>query len=139
MTATDHAGLEVLDFESCLQLLDTVPIGRVAFVDAGDVAVLPVNFLRDGRTVVFRSALGSKLDAAVRMSRVSFEADAYDAPTRTGWSVLVVGAADIVVDEEERARLDQFALHPWPGHVPRPHWIRIRPDEVSGRRIVDWD
>lgn len=135
MVALDHAGLEVLDLETCLDLLDSVPVGRVAFVQAGDVTILPVNHRRDGRTVVFRSALGSKLDAAVRVARVSFEVDQYDEAAETGWSVLVVGSADIVIDEEDRARLDTMGLRPWPDAEARPHWIRIRPDEISGRRL----
>jgi len=135
MIAVDHAGLEVLDIETCLELLTSVPIGRVAFVDAGDVAIFPVNHAREGRTIVFRTAGGSKLDAALRIARVTFEADRYDETTRTAWSVLLVGRADVVMEPDELARLEALDLEPW-APTERPHWVRIRPDEISGRRIT---
>ena len=57
----DHAGLEVLPFDSCLRLLAAVSVGRVGFVADGEVVVLPVNFVVDGQYVVFRTASGSKI------------------------------------------------------------------------------
>ena len=33
------------------------------------------------------------------------------------------------------ARLDTLNLQSWQNRVPRPVWVRIRPDEVSGRRL----
>src|SRR5487761_129594 len=48
---TDHAGLEVLPFDSCLSLLAAVSVGRVGFVADGEVFVLPVNFVMDGQAV----------------------------------------------------------------------------------------
>ena len=45
---TDHAGLEILSFDRCLELLATVPVGRVGFLADGEIVVLPVNYLMDG-------------------------------------------------------------------------------------------
>ena len=45
---TDHAGLEILSFDRCLELLATIPVGRVGFVADGEIVVLPVNYLMDG-------------------------------------------------------------------------------------------
>src|SRR5499425_1507937 len=56
---TDHAGLEILSFDRCLELLATVPIGRVSFLADGEIVVLPVNYLMDGTDPVFRTARGS--------------------------------------------------------------------------------
>lgn len=132
---TDHAGLEVLDLETCLRLLESQPVGRVAFLEAGQPNVMPVNFARDGVTVVFRTAVGSKFDAAVREAPVAFEVDRYDPETRTGWSVLVRGTTQ-VVDEEDAGGFADLDLHPWADQVGRPNWVRIRADEISGRRIL---
>lgn len=132
----DHAGLEVLDLERCLELLGSVPVGRVAYQARGDVIVLPVNHVRDGRTVAFRTSVGSKLDAAQRATQVTFEVDDYDEASRSGWSVLVVGRAEVVDDQAERRRLDRLGAHPWSDGDARPYWVRIRPDEISGRRIT---
>jgi uncharacterized protein len=130
----DHAGLEVLPFDSCLSLLAAVAVGRVGFVAGGEVVVLPVNFVMDGQNVVFRTASGSKLASAEDGSVVAFEADNYDDITRSGWSVLVSGRAEVVEDDAEIGRLTQLGLSSWASALDRPFWIRIRPTSVSGRR-----
>ena len=130
----DHAGLEVLPFDSCLQLLAAVSVGRVGFVLDGEVMVLPVNFVVDGQSVVFRSASGSKLYCAKDSDTVAFEADNYDDITESGWSVMVKGRAEVVEDDAEIARLSGLGLYSWAGPQDRPFWIRVRPTSVTGRR-----
>jgi nitroimidazol reductase NimA-like FMN-containing flavoprotein (pyridoxamine 5'-phosphate oxidase superfamily) len=130
----DHAGLEVLPFDSCLSLLAAVPVGRVGFVSGGEVVVLPVNFVVDGQDVVFRTASGSKLAAAEDSIAAAFEADNYDDITQSGWSVLVNGRLEVVEDDAEIGRLSQLGLDPWASALDRPSWIRIRPTSVTGRR-----
>jgi nitroimidazol reductase NimA-like FMN-containing flavoprotein (pyridoxamine 5'-phosphate oxidase superfamily) len=131
----DHAGLEMLRFEDCLRLLASAPVGRVGFYADGEVMVLPVNHAVDGQDMVFRTAHGSKLSAAEGQTVVAFEADAYDLQTRSGWSVLVNGRADVVDEDAEIERLNSLGLHPWARAVDRPFWIRIRPTVVSGRQV----
>jgi uncharacterized protein len=135
----DHAGLEILPFDRCLQLLATVPVGRISFFADGEIVVLPVNHVMDGQDPVFRTARGSKLAAAEDQSLVAFEADEYDARTRSGWSVIVNGRAHAVDEEAEIGRLSEFGLHPWVSEVDRPFWIRIRPSSVSGRQTPGRD
>ncbi len=130
----DHAGLEILPFDECLQLLTTVPVGRVSFFADGEIVVLPVNYVVDGQDPVFLTARGSKLSTAEGQGVVAFEADAYDEETRSGWSVLVNGRAHAVYDDAEIRCLDSLGLRPWADAVDRPFWIRIRPSSVSGRR-----
>jgi nitroimidazol reductase NimA-like FMN-containing flavoprotein (pyridoxamine 5'-phosphate oxidase superfamily) len=131
----DHAGLEMLPFEDCLRLLASAPVGRVGFYADGEVMILPVNHAVDGQDVVFRTAHGSKLSAAEGQAVVAFEADAYDPQTRSGWSVLVHGRAEVVYEDAEIQRLSGLGLHPWATAVDRPFWIRIRPTAVSGRQV----
>ena len=130
----DHAGLEVLPFDSCLSLLAAVSVGRVGFVANGEVVVLPVNFVMDGQSVVFRTAIGSKLFGAEDGNAVAFEADNYDDIAESGWSVLVSGRAEVVEDDAEIGRLSRLGLQPWPNALDRPFWIRISPTSVTGRR-----
>jgi uncharacterized protein len=130
----DHAGLEILPFETCLQRLATVPVGRVSFFSDGEIVVLPVNHVVDGQAPVFRTADGSKLAAAGCQDLVAFEADDYDERTRSGWSVVITGRAQVVYDDSEIQRLSGLDLHPWVTAVDRPFWIRIRPTSVSGRQ-----
>jgi uncharacterized protein len=130
----DHAGLETLPFRACLDLLGSVPLGRVGFYADGEVVILPVNHAVDGQDVVFRTAPGSKLTSAGEQGPVTFEADEFDTRNRTGWSVLVTGRAAVVYDEAETRHLDSLELEPWPSAVERTFWIRIRPTSVTGRR-----
>jgi nitroimidazol reductase NimA-like FMN-containing flavoprotein (pyridoxamine 5'-phosphate oxidase superfamily) len=131
----DRGGLEILPLDVCLRLLASVPVGRIGFCADGEVVMLPVNHMIDGQDVVFRAASGSKLSAAESQALVAFEADDYDPQTRSGWSVLVNGRAEAVYDDQEIRRLSRVSLSPWPAATDRPHWIRIRPAAVSGRRI----
>jgi uncharacterized protein len=130
----DHAGLEILPFGECLRLLASVPVGRVGFLADGELVILPVNHVVDGQDVVFRTGYGSKLSAAGGEGLAAFEADHYDEQTRSGWSILVTGRAEVVLDEAEVQRLGHLGLHPWVTAVQRPFWIRIRPTSVSGRQ-----
>ena len=131
---TDHAGLEILPFDRCLQLLATISVGRVSFFADGEIVVLPVNHVMDGSNPVFRTARGSKLSAAEGQNVVAFEADEYDHRSQSGWSVLVNGRAEAIYEEAEIRRLNRLGLHPWVTAVDRPFWIRIRPTSVSGRQ-----
>lgn len=134
--STDRQGLEVLDLETCMELAGSVPVGRVAFFTSGEVLVLPVNHVLDQGGVAFRVAPGSKLDAAIMNRSMSFEADAYDEEGHDGWSVLVTGRARYVDDEDVIARLEQHELVPWSAPDVRDSWVLLRPDRVTGRRIV---
>jgi len=134
--ATDRAGLEVLHLGDCFGLLESVPVGRIGFVAGGEVVILPVNFLVDGQDIVFRAGAGSKLSAIEVGHYVGFEADSYDAVTRTGWSVVANGLAEVVESDEEAARLDTLGLSSWGGDVSGRVWVRIRPLSVTGRRIT---
>jgi len=126
--------LQVIPRDEALRLVASVPVGRVVFTLRALPAVLPVNFVLDGDAIVFRTAPGSKLTAAVRNAVVAFQVDQIDPQTQTGWSVLVTGRAGEIHDPAEIARL-RARLKPWaPGE--REHFIRIPTDLVSGRRLV---
>lgn len=134
---TDRGGLEVLTLEESYDLLRSVPVGRVAFVEGGDPVILPVNHRIDGRSIVFRSGYGSKLDAAWNEVPAAFEVDGWDADQQTGWSVLVRGTAELITDDEVTRRLDESQDPSWVHELEgASSWIRLRPNEVSGRRIV---
>ena len=129
----EYAGLESLPTDVCLRLLESVPVGRVSFSIGGEVVTLPVNHAVDGQEVVFRTDRGSKLSASYRQDLVAFEADDYDPETRTGWSVLIKGRAEVIREDSEIQRLRQLGLHPWITAAEHPHWIRIRPTSITGR------
>jgi len=129
----DHQGLEVLDAAACWDLVARTPVGRVAFVEAGEPMILPVNHTVVGHRVVFRTFRGSLLHEALLREPVAFQVDGFDPAERTGWSVLVRGVADLVDDV---ASLGDVELHPWADTVARDDWVQIQAEEISGRRIV---
>lgn len=133
---TDHAGLEVLTVAQCDELLSTAQIGRIAFVSDGDVLIFPVTYRYVDGAIVFRSAEGTKLDAAANHRPVAFEIDGFDVEARTGWSVLVTGIAHYIIDEQEEAELADVELTPWTPELRARRWIRISPDEITGRKII---
>lgn len=133
--ALDRNGLEILTPEECRRLLATVPVGRVAVSVGALPAILPVNFaLLDG-DVIFRTAPGSKLDAAVRNAVVAFEADSVDPVYHTGWSVLVTGVAEEVTDAATLRAVAALPLEPWALDGLADHVVRIRSQMISGRRL----
>ena len=132
----EHTGLDIIDRRECMQLLARARLGRVAVVPDGvRPTVLPVNYVLDGDWIVFRTAPGSKLTAALREGHVAFEIDGADHGGETGWSVVVSGHAEEIQDAEELARAAQLPLRPW-ADGDKSHFVRIPTTHVSGRRIV---
>jgi nitroimidazol reductase NimA-like FMN-containing flavoprotein (pyridoxamine 5'-phosphate oxidase superfamily) len=126
--------LELVDRDRCLELLASRPVGRLVFTHRALPQVMPVNFcLDDG--VVFRLVSGSTAAQACRDAVVAFHVDDIDAERRLGWSVTVVGRADIVSDPAERARLAALPLESWLGDS-RDHFVRIRLDQLTGRALA---
>jgi nitroimidazol reductase NimA-like FMN-containing flavoprotein (pyridoxamine 5'-phosphate oxidase superfamily) len=129
----DRNGLEVLERDECLRLLDTVAVGRVAFTSQALPCVLPVNFRRDGDRILFRTGEGTKLATATRNTVVGFEFDDFDPDTNTGWSVLIVGMAHRLPDADADAT-SSLDLPRWaPGDDG--HVVAVSTELVSGRRI----
>lgn len=129
---SDISGIVVLDRAECVELLGTVPIGRIAFTADALPAVQPVNFVVHDGAVLFSTTEGSKLAAATRHSIVAFEADEFDLQARTGWNVTVVGRAE-AVSAADVPELAALPLRSWlPG---RTHFIRIPIEVITGRRL----
>jgi len=127
--------LQQLSREDCFALLAGQHLGRLVLVDDQGPLALPVTFVLDHFTVVFRTDEGTKLDAVRRGGRIAFEVDGVDEDTRTGWSVLLRGEATEIDDPSELARVRRLPLYPWaPG--PRTHYVRILTRALTGRRIA---
>lgn len=127
--------IEELDSAACIELLASQPVGRIAFIYNGHPEILPVNHVVDGWTIAFRTTYGPKLVAAAAEAAVAFEADDHDARTRTGWSVVVHGTAESVMDGEVIERLEALHLDTWAEPHERRQWVRVHPDTVTGRRV----
>lgn len=134
--SVDRNGFEIMTPDECWTQLSRMPVGRIAFVAAGSPVILPVNYALDGRAVVIRTAIGEKLHAASVGQAVAFEVDSWEPRHRSGWSVLIQGIAEEVEDAATLDRLAALDLRPWADSVERDRWVRIRTEEISGRRLT---
>lgn len=129
--------MRALGRDRCLELLASVPVGRVVFSMRALPAIRPVNHLVDGNTVVIRSNLGGALASAATQSGavvVAYEADTFDLAGHTGWTVVVTGAARLILDEARQARYEQL-LRPWVDE-PMNCVIGIDCDMVTGYELT---
>lgn len=88
--------IRVLSRDECLDRLATAAIGRVAITSQALPAVVPVNFVLTGSSILFRTQPGGMLANACDGTVVAFEIDDLAEDGRSGWSVLVVGVAEHV-------------------------------------------
>ncbi|BBY84014.1 pyridoxamine 5'-phosphate oxidase family protein [Mycolicibacterium pulveris] len=131
--AEQREPMSVLSESDCWNLLSSVSLGRLVTSVDGQPEIFPVNFVTQRRTILFRTAEGTKLVSAAINNRVLFEADGHD--LTEGWSVIVKGSARILRTDEELAEAQHAQLLPWTATVKR-HYVRIRPLSVTGRRFV---
>jgi uncharacterized protein len=124
--------ISILSETECWNLLRSVALGRLVTVVDGQLEIFPVNFVVQGRTVLFRTAEGTKLVSAVINNNVLFEADEHN--VAEGWSVIVKGMARTLRTDEEIVEAEQAQLIPWTATV-KQHYVRIRPLSVTGRRF----
>lgn len=127
-----HSPVTPLTDDEAWSRLAGAEVGRLATVMAGEPDIVPVNFVVDGRTIVFRTAEGSKLLSLTVHPAVAFEADGWDAAG--GWSVVAKGTAAEVTGSE-RDRLETLPLRPFVPTV-KVHYIRIEVESISGREFA---
>ncbi len=132
-TRPDSGGrLATLLAYDCWSLLDSAHIGRVAWIGSEGVAVVPVNYTVVAGAVWFRTTPESTLAREGNGQRVVVEVDQIDPVTRAGWSVVVVGTAELVDAQDVPDML--IGLEVWPTGS-RTLFVRVDVHEVSGRRL----
>ncbi|WP_163711161.1 pyridoxamine 5'-phosphate oxidase family protein [Mycobacterium timonense] len=124
--------VSVLTEDENWNLLGSVTLGRLVTNFAGEPEIFPVNFVAQERTVLFRTAEGTKLFSAVANHAVVFEVD--DHNLVEGWSVIVRGRARLLKTDAEIHQADRAQLLPWTA-IAKPHYVRITPTEVTGRHF----
>lgn len=134
MTTLPHPETEVLDTHTCLELLRSTPMGRLAVVVDDKPQIFPVNHVVDHGGIAFRTAAGTKLAGATGHD-VAYEIDGYDLQEGKAWSVVVHGVARETKAIDEVVAALALPLHPWAPGSPKPHVLRIEPEEITGRRF----
>jgi nitroimidazol reductase NimA-like FMN-containing flavoprotein (pyridoxamine 5'-phosphate oxidase superfamily) len=140
--ATPEGMVELTSEQSWALLEDNVrvggAVGRVAVAIMNHPDVFPVNYAVDhtdkGPSVVFRTAEGTKLAAAVLGTAVAFEIDGYDSIAGEAWSVVLKGQAQEVESIHGVFDTDDMPIFPWHSG-PKHRVVRIVAEEVSGRRF----
>jgi nitroimidazol reductase NimA-like FMN-containing flavoprotein (pyridoxamine 5'-phosphate oxidase superfamily) len=125
--------VSILPESECWKLMSNVALGRLITDVDGQPEVFPVNFAVQERTILFRTAEGTKLVSAAINDRVLFEVDQYD--LNGGWSVIVKGSARLVRNSEDLDAASQAGLRSWTA-TTKQHFVRIRPLSVTGRRFA---
>ena len=130
MSADDP--VTVLSEDECWSVLSSVSLGRLVTFMGGRLEIFPVNFVTQRRTVLFRTAQGTKLSSAVMGDWVAFEAD--DHTAAEGWSVIIQGRAHELLATAEILDAEEAPLRPWTA-TPKPLYVRVIAMEITGRRF----
>ena len=137
MPQIDRVGLEVLSVDECWQLLGEQRLGRLGIAIKNEPEIFPVNYVVDGRSIVFLTAEGTKFAAAVLGGAVAFEVDDAHPELHSGWSVMIRGTAKEIDRLDDIVAAEELPLAPWSSGT-KTRYVRIQPHVVSGRRIVEW-
>jgi uncharacterized protein len=122
-----------LDEHQCWELLRSQEVGRLAVAIANRPDIFPINYVVDHASVVFRTAEGTKLAAAVLGESVAFETDGES--HGEAWSVVVKGPAVEIERMYELFDALDLPLYPWHA-APKHRFVRILPERVTGRRFL---
>jgi nitroimidazol reductase NimA-like FMN-containing flavoprotein (pyridoxamine 5'-phosphate oxidase superfamily) len=137
MPKDDSQATTELPPNACWALLRSCEVGRLAVVVADRPEIFPVNYVVDHGSVVFRTATGTKLARSVERA-VAFEVDGYAPEGGEAWSVVLKGRAREISGGYEMLDTADLPLFPWHG-APKPRFVRIVPDEITGRRFRSVD
>ncbi len=131
MSADDYP-VTVLSEDESWSLLSSMSLGRLVTILGGQPEIFPVNFVAQRRTVLFRTAQGTKLFSAVMNDRVAFEVD--DHTVAEGWSVIIKGRAHVLSATAEILEAQDAELLPWIATL-KPLYVRVIALEITGRRF----
>jgi uncharacterized protein len=131
MSAVDD-GVTILSEGESWELMAGVTLGRLVTSVDGQPEIFPVNFVVQRKTVLFRTAEGTKLVSTVINNNVLFEADDHNAAE--GWSVIVKGVARSLRTPEEIEEAERAQVLPWLASE-KTHYVRVLPRLVTGRRF----
>ncbi|HEY8456371.1 MAG TPA: pyridoxamine 5'-phosphate oxidase family protein [Actinopolymorphaceae bacterium] len=123
----------MLDEPSLRQLLDAGTFGRLVYTAQSLPAVDLVYFVLDDDALVIqlREALTPLIDGTI----VAFQLDDIDIEQWRGWSVTVVGRAELMDDHATRARLSHFSF-PRDAPADPMQFMRIPLTLVFGPHLV---
>jgi nitroimidazol reductase NimA-like FMN-containing flavoprotein (pyridoxamine 5'-phosphate oxidase superfamily) len=124
-----------LTTEEAIGLISPVGVGRLGFGTPGRQEIVPLNYVVDGASIVFRTAPYSMVGTHDWPRPVAFEIDRLDVDKQRGWSVIVRGTLRRVEDPDEIESLAVVAdPAPWAGGMRRAYF-RLLWSEITGRVV----
>src|SRR5689334_21459804 len=112
-----------LSEEECRALLRSRTLGRVALVSNALPRIVPVEYVYDDTSVLFRTESDAKLQAATSGDVLAFEVDAYDPDSGEVESVHVLGRTSLFTRATSSESADTH------------EYVRLHCEIVNGRRV----
>ncbi|MDX6301673.1 MAG: uncharacterized protein QOF53_2887 [Nocardioidaceae bacterium] len=125
--------LKELSEDECLELLTMKTVGRVAYSGPVGPEVVPLNFVLQDGTVLIRTSAYSTLGRRLQLGLAAFQVDEIDEFTQSGWSVLLRGPVEPVMDDALPAEDARPVV--WP-EGERSFHLRLTPRTITGRRLL---
>ncbi len=130
--------LAELSHDACLARIAAAEVARVAVSTPMGPRILPVNYVFDGQHIVFRTTPYSVLGTYAHNAEVAVEMGHLTEDFTDGWSVLVVGRAEMVHDAAELTRIrEEHDPTPWAAGPRRMLYVRVPLREVTGQQLVE--
>ena len=131
-----NAPFQEIPRATCERLLSEHTVGRVAWNAPDGPQLVPINYAYYNKTIVFRTVPDGVLSQLARRTSVAFEIDGLDEEARTGWSVVVRGSAERVMQDFNLVELlTKAGPVPWAAGNRTLH-IAISPRTITGREVV---
>jgi hypothetical protein len=116
----------------CWALLESEEVARIAWNGREGVAIVPVNYTVGAGVLWCRTSPDTALARECGGQRIVFEVDHLEPATRSGWSVVVSGVGELVDAADVPEMLADLDV--WPARA-RSLFVRVEPDEVTGRKL----
>ena len=121
----------------CEKLLAEHDVGRIAWRASTGLQLLPVSYMWQDGAIIFRTSPDGVLAELIEPIDVVFAVDRLDEHSHTGWSVMVNGRARRVLSSADLTRLRSAdGPVPWAAGGVRQLFVRITPDQITGRSVI---
>lgn len=121
--------------EECWLLVGSEGVGRVGFMGATNIQIVPTRYDAQRGTAYFRAGTFGELARRVHGRAVTLQVDDIDHANFSGWSVVMTGTAHRVDDAATvAARWSAGRPSPWLP-TPQAQWIALDVDEITGERV----